>query len=37
MDVDQRADLDAVVVLARGTTATLRELLPAHEWPEPEG
>jgi hypothetical protein len=30
-------NLDAVVVLARGAWAPLRELLPAHEWPEPEG
>lgn len=29
-------NLDAVVVLARGAWAPLRELLPAHEWPEPE-
>jgi cytidine deaminase len=30
------ANLDTTVVLAGGRTALLRELLPEHEWPEPE-
>lgn len=29
------ANLETAVVLGRGTSATLRELLPAHEWPSP--
>lgn len=29
------ANLDTEVVLGRGRTARLRELLPAHEWPAP--
>lgn len=30
-------NLDAEVVLGRTRSARLRELLPAHEWPEPVG
>jgi cytidine deaminase len=30
------ANLDATVVLGAGRTALLRNLLPAHEWPQPE-
>ena len=30
------ANLDATVVLGTGRTAPLRNLLPAHEWPQPE-
>lgn len=29
-------NLDTVVLLAGGRSALLRDLLPAHEWPEPE-
>lgn len=29
------ANIDAEVILGRGRTALLRELLPAHEWPDP--
>jgi cytidine deaminase len=28
-------NLDAEVILGRGTTAKLRELLPMYQWPEP--
>ena len=30
------ANLDATVVLGTGRTTLLRNLLPAHEWPQPE-
>jgi cytidine deaminase len=30
------ANLDATVVLGAGRTALLRNLLPAHDWPQPE-
>ncbi|MER7791005.1 cytidine deaminase [Streptomyces sp. NPDC097640] len=29
------ANIDTEVVLGRGRTARLRDLLPAHEWPDP--
>ncbi len=29
-------NLDTTVVLSRGRNAPLRDLLPAHEWPDPE-
>lgn len=30
-----RANIDTEVVLGRGRSASLRELLPVHEWPDP--
>lgn len=31
------ANLETAVILGRGETALLRDLLPAHEWPDPLG